>query len=190
MNVGIMCSSKETASLNSRLNNATVASVIAMKDYSFIMGAATSGSMGNIKEILKDSNRKLTIVGNEFEVQRVDADRKIIANSTFERTKKIYENSDVIIFLDGGIGTLAEITSCLSNKIETEDDKILILYNETGCFDYLLKDLERKNRNGLIDNFYDRYFDVNNNLEELANSLEKAENRFIKRGEIKNERKK
>ena len=37
MNVGIMCGSYETASMESRLNNSKIANLVAMKDYCFVM---------------------------------------------------------------------------------------------------------------------------------------------------------
>lgn len=181
MNVGIMCSSKSSASLNSRLNNATVASALAMQDYMFVMGSGTTGSMGNIKEILEENDKEIIAVGKGLELDKCRSKIKISVSSTFERAEKIYENSDAIIFLDGGMGTISEFISFLNNKIEIKDNKVLLLYNEYGNYNDLLKYLEGRKKEGLIDNDYTSYFDIAYTLEELIMKLEKAENKSHKK---------
>ena len=123
MNVGIMCGSRETASMESRLSNSRAVSEIADMGYTFVMGAGETGSMRDVKEILRENGNMLITVGNKFELDRTIADIKVEVSSTFERAERIYENSDVIIFLDGGTGTLSEFYSFLNNKVETDDKK-------------------------------------------------------------------
>ena len=147
------------------------------------MGANSFGSMGEIKEIIRENKKKLLIVGNQIELEMNMADIKVPVRSTFERTAKIYENSDVILFLNGGVGTVSEFYAFLENKLETQDNKALIIYNGNGNFNYLLEDLEKRKEEGLLDNNYNSYFDIANNLEELVASLEKAENKLMQKGE-------
>ena len=135
MNVGIMCGSSDTASMESRLNNSRAVSEIADMGYTFVMGAGETGFMRDVKEILRENGNMLITVGNRLELNRTTADVKIEVGSTFERAGHLYENSDVIIFLDGGTGTMAEFYSFLNNKIETNDDKTkLVLYNKEGYY--------------------------------------------------------
>ena len=142
MNVGIMCGSRDTASMESRLNNSRAVSEIADMGYTFVMGAGETGSMRDVKEILRENGNMLITVGNSLELDRTTADVKVEVSSTFERAEKIYENSDVIIFLDGGTGTLSEFCSFLNNKIETDDKKKeLVLVNFDGVYDKIIDDL-------------------------------------------------
>ena len=189
MNVGIMCGSYDSASLESRDNNSKIVRLLTMKDYSFVMGSAETGSMMDAKEIIRENGRFLMSVGNSFELARTEADVKVSVTSTFEKLAEIYKNSDVIIFLDGGMGTLSEFMAFLNNSIETKEEKPLILYNESGMYNYILKDLEFKRKEGLIDSSYKLHFDEAKNIEELAMYLEKAENKVnkdtLERGKVR-----
>ena len=121
------------------------------------------------------------MVGNPFELVRSHADEKIPVNSTFERTAKIYEKSDAILVLTGGTGTLSEFMAFLNNKIETKDEKPLIVYNENGNFKEILADLENRKKAGLIDDSYDLYFKVARNINDLAVFLQEAEEKFARK---------
>ena len=153
MKVGIMCGSRDTASMESRLNNSRAVSEIADMGYTFVMGAGETGSMRDVKEILRENGNMLITVGNKFELERGNADVKIEVSSPFERAGHLYENSDVIIFLDGGTGTLSEFYSFLNNKVETDDKKKeLVVVNIDGVYNKVIDDLKRRYKEGLTDN--------------------------------------
>ena len=178
MNVGIMCGSRETASMESRLSNSRAVSEIADMGYTFVMGAGETGSMRDVKEILRENGNMLITVGNRLELNRTTADVKVEVSSTFERAEHIYENSDVIIFLDGGTGTLSEFTSFLNNKIETDDKKKeLVLVNIDGVYNKQIDDLKRKYKEGLASNTLTYFKEVRSPLE-LKAYLEKVENKL------------
>ena len=177
MNVGIMCGSYETASMESRLNNSRAVSEIADMGYTFVMGAGETGSMRDVKEILRENGNMLITVGNSLELDRTTADVKVEVSSTFKRAEKIYENSDVIIFLDGGTGTLSEFCSLLNNKIETDDKKKeLVLVNIDGVYDKIIDDL-RRYKEGLASKGEYYFKEVKSPLE-LKEHLEKVENKL------------
>ena len=178
MNVGIMCGSRETASMESRLSNSRAVSEIADMGYTFVMGAGETGSMRDVKEILRENGNMLITVGNKSELDRTNADVKVEVSSTFERAEHIYENSDVIIFLDGGTGTLSGFTSFLNNKIETDDKKKeLVLVNIDGVYNKQIDDLKRKYKEGLASNTLTYFKEVRSPLE-LKAYLEKVENKL------------
>ena len=134
--------------------------------------------MRDVKEILRENGNMLITVGNKFELERGNADVKIEVSSTFERAGHLYENSDVIIFLDGGTGTLSEFTSFLNNKIETDDKKKeLVLVNIDGVYNKQIDDLKRKYKEGLASNTLTYFKEVRSPLE-LKAYLEKVENKL------------
>ena len=166
MNVGIMCGSSDMASLESRDSNSEAVYSIANKGYTFVMGAGESGSMRDAKEIIRENDNMLITVGNRFELDRTNADIKVEVGSTFERAERIYENSDVIIFLDGGTGTLSEFYSFLNNKIETDDkNKELVVVNIDGVYNKLIDDLKRRYKEGLASNTLTYFKEVRSPLE-------------------------
>lgn len=178
MNVGIMCGSKNSASMEAYEKNSEMVRAIADMGYTFVMGAGEAGTMGNVKEILIESGNMLIAVGNRFELERGNADIKVEVMSTFERAERIYENSDVIIFLDGGTGTLSEFYSFLNNKIETGDKKKeLVVVNIDGVYTKVIDDLKRRYKEGLTDNTLKCFEEVKSPLE-LKAYLEKVENKL------------
>ena len=178
MNVGIMCGSRETASMESRLSNSIAVSEIADMGYTFVMGAGETWSMRDVKEILRENGNMLITVGNKFELERGNADVKIEVSSPFERAGHLYENSDVIIFLDGGTGTLSEFYSFLNNKVETDDKKKeLVLVNIDGVYDKVIDDLRRRYKEGLASKGEYYFKEVRSPLE-LKEHLEKVENKL------------
>ena len=178
MNVGIMCGSSEMASLESRGSNSEAVYSIANKGYTFVMGAGESGSMRDVKEIIRENGNMLITVGNRFELERGNADVKVEVSSTFERAERLYENSDVIVFLDGGTGTLSEFCSFLNNKIETDDKKKeLVLVNIDGVYDKVIDDLRRRYKEGLASKGEYYFKEVRSPLE-LKAYLEKVENKL------------
>ena len=184
MYIGIMCGSYDTANLESRLSNSEVVSSLVKRDYTFVMGSGETGSMRDAKEIIRENDSLLMIIGSKNELDRTKSsktDIKIEVSSTFERLNEIYKNCDVIIFLDGGIGTLSEFTSFLNNKIETQTEKkrinndpSLILFNPNGLYNYLLKDMELRKASGLIDSNYKSFFAEANNVDELLKLVDEA----------------
>ena len=178
MNVGIMCGSSDMASLESRGSNSEAVYSIANKGYTFVMGAGESGSMRDAKEIIRENGNMLITVGNRFELERGNADVKVEVSSTFERAERIYENSDVIIFLDGGTGTMAEFYSFLNNKIETDDkNKELVVVNINGVYNKLKDDLKRRYKEGLASNTLTYFKEVRSPLE-LKAYLEEVEKKI------------
>ena len=174
MNVGIMCGSSDMASLESRDSNSEAVYSIANKGYTFVMGAGESGSMRDAKEIIRENGNILITVGNSLELGRTIADIKVEVSSTFERAERIYENSDVIIFLDGGTGTLSEFYSFLNNKVETDDKKKeLVVVNIDGVYD-----LKRRYKEGLASNVLKAFKEVRSpeELEAYLGEVEKKLN--------------
>lgn len=178
MNIGIMCGSRDTASMEAYEKNSEMVRAVADMGYTFVMGAGETGTMRNVKEIIRENGNMLITVGNKFELDRTNADIKVEVSSTFERAEKIYENSDVIVFLDGGTGTLSEFYSFLNNKIETKDNKKeLVVVNTDGVYSKVIDDLRRRFKEGLTDNTLKCFKEVKSPLE-LREHLEKVENKF------------
>ena len=184
MNIGIMCSSSDSLNIRSMYNNVSIASSLSLKAFDLVMGTSEHGLMGSVKEIFRNEGHLITCVGladtDEYESSR--ADLKIPVESPGERVNKLYMESDMVIFLAGGVGTASEFYTMLATKIELNDQKPLILYNgDDDCnYDYILKDLEAKARAGAVNKSYKAFFDVVRNEAELFMLLDKYEKRIAK----------
>ena len=59
MNVGIMCGSKSSSSMEAYEKNSEMIRAIADMGYTFVMGAGETGTMRNVKEILRENGNML-----------------------------------------------------------------------------------------------------------------------------------
>ena len=87
--------------------------------------------------------------------------------NTFERTKSIYEKSDVLIILPGGTGTLAELFSFLEEARTQPNDKKIILYNKNNYFLEIIMLISRFIKENFNDEDIFNYLCVFNNRDEL-----------------------
>ena len=61
MNVGIMCGSY-SGTIDTLNDNNTIAELVTRRPYNIVMGSGESGSMGQVKEIVRANKRKLIVV--------------------------------------------------------------------------------------------------------------------------------
>lgn len=175
-NIGIMCSSNKNCNLESRMLAENIAQAISKTDFGVVMGSGMTGLMGQIKEIFSENQVPLEVVGVEGDddLETSVGDLKVTAPSSFARTEHLYQDSDIILFLPGGVGTLSEFYSMLDYKLEKGEGKPLILYNEDHSFDLVLKDIkERSTKGGFIDPKALFDFEVVNNQKEFDQVCQK-----------------
>ena len=71
-----------------------------------------------------------------------------VTKTVGERTRNVINESDVLLFLPGGIGTLYELLTAIEWKRSYEFDKPIIIYNLFGHFDKLFDFLDMIYDNG------------------------------------------
>ncbi len=119
-----------------------------------VFGACGKGLMGLSYDCAK--NYKCEIIGiypyvYEDESKELDG-KKTPVNTVSERTDSVINESDILLFLPGGIGTVYELFTAIESKRAKEHDKPILIYNCLGFYDNLLKQLEK---------MYDEYFASN-----------------------------
>ena len=95
----------------------------------------------------------------------------VLLDTTFDRTKKLYEESDIICILPGGSGSLAEIFSFIE-EARTQETKPIILVNENNFFDLILKYMHKLIQEGFNEESIMDYIVVVNSKEELKEKVE------------------
>lgn len=117
-----------------------------LKDNDLVFGAYNSGIMKISYDIAKKMNRKVIGISPVYfkeDLLQLDCDVEILTDSISQRTDKVMEESDAIIFLPGGIGTTYELLSAIESKRSNEFDKPIIIYNSNNFFDKLIEYLEK-----------------------------------------------
>lgn len=108
-------------------------------EYDLVFGASNNGLMGLSYEVTINNRRSVIGIFPEIykdEVESLDC-LKIPVKTISDRTLQVIEQSDALIFLPGGIGTVYELFTAIESKRSHEFDKPIIIYNSCGYFDKL-----------------------------------------------------
>ncbi len=107
-----------------------------LKEHHLIIGGTKVGLIGNV--IQNTENYTQIIVKDYLEDPKKD-DHIIICDTSFERMQTIWNESDLFLFLEGGLGTLAEIISFIEENRTHEKKKKIIILNSNNYYDNIVK---------------------------------------------------
>lgn len=142
---------------------------------SLIFGASTRSLMGLSYNVAKAHN--CNIVGVCPEVYKSNFKTvectEIITDSVSNRTKKMIDLSDIILFLPGGIGTVYEFFSALESKRADEFDKPIIVYNLYGYYDELLKFMDKVYQEKFSKVSDKEYYFISDSIDEIVDYIKK-----------------
>ena len=94
-----------------------------------------------------------------------------VFETTFDLKKNVFNDSDVIICLAGGTGTVSEFFSHLEEIRSNDIDKLLVVYDEDHHFDTTLKVIEDLIDRKFNDESIYNFFKVAHNVDEFKNIL-------------------
>ena len=174
MKVFIGCSSKENIAQEYLENGKTLIEKISkIKGVDLVFGAFHQGLMGISYEEFKKQGKKVIGVTTEFYKEESDVfpyEKEIIVKTTTERFEKIEQESDLFLFLPGGLGTYAEIFSAIEEKTIGNDKKI-ILYNDNYFYTPLIKQLYHLYQEGFIDMAPKDYMIIESSKEKIVDLI-------------------
>ncbi len=145
-----------------------------LKENDLVFGAYDKGLMGISYRIAKKNKRNVTGICPEIYKQsfnKLECDTEVLTTSIIDSTRKIYNNSDVIIILPGGFGSIYEFFTANYCKICNELDKPIILYNSCGYYDKLISFINEGINNKIINEKETSKYFIANNTEEVIKYL-------------------
>lgn len=147
---------------------------VLLKDNDLVFGAYNKGLMGISYEIAKKNHRYIIGICNEFykdSLKDLECDVEEFTKSMVESTLKIYENSDALIILPGGFGTIYEFFTANYSKVCNEINIPIILYNSCGYYDKLISFMDDVCRNNFVREQERGNFVVANTIDEVLSYL-------------------
>ena len=143
-----------------------------------VFGACGKGLMGLSYNIAIDNGSD--ICGIYPEIYKSETDilncSLIPVKTVSERTDKIIEQSDVLVFLPGGIGTIYELFTAIESKRGMEHNKPIIIYNSFNFFDDVLCQLKKMSDEKFMSLKDSDYYFVCNNIKEVITYLNNYQN--------------
>lgn len=113
------------------------------RGWGLVYGGGRAGVMGSVAIATKASGGAVVGVIPDFMVERElafeEADELIVVESMRERRRIMEERADAFVALPGGIGTLEELVEILVARSLNRHAKPLILVNQDGFYDDLLR---------------------------------------------------
>ena len=155
MRLFIGCSSSD--SLDSEIVSdcrELVEDIASIPGVDLVYGAYNQGLMGVCYDAFQKQGKKIIGVTPRIYEDDIDSfllDEFYLTDTTIERFHKIYEESDVFLFLPGGIGTFSEFFNAVEEHRTMKDDKRIILYNGTYFYTPMIKELYHLYQEGFIE---------------------------------------
>lgn len=145
MKLFIGCSSKEDIPDKYFTDCEKYLNELFKQDNDLVFGAYNYGLMKTSYETaMKYDRQVIGITPKMFEndLKELNCHKEIVTETINRRTDKVIEESDALIFMPGGVGTIYELFTALESKRSGEFNKPIIIYNASGYFDKLLLFME------------------------------------------------
>lgn len=134
--------------------------------YDLVFGAASTGMMGRCYRNF-DTVSSYTVEKYVEDLANIPSKEQYVLETTFDRTKQMFCDADIIVILPGGTGTLAEIFSILEENRSISNPKNYILFNYDHYYDSVLQMINTCVQNHFNDESIYDYFQVVSCEEEL-----------------------
>ena len=172
--VGIICSASDDIDNYYKSIARSIANYLASDEYNLIYGGGTTSMMGICYDEFKNKKRKiyaLTTDKYKSEFDKLDAAKELICETTFDLKKELFQNSDVIVALPGGVGTYSELFSFIEEKRSNDKDTPIIIYDEDGYFLPFIEIIKIMQVKQMADIEVDSLYQVAHNKEEFLIAL-------------------
>ena len=117
------------------------------RGWGLIYGGGNVGLMGVVARSVQSAGGHVVGVIPNFMTERElafrEADELVVVADMRERKRIMAERADAFVTLPGGIGTLEELTEIMTEHYLNLSTKPLVLVNQDGFYDDLLRFFER-----------------------------------------------
>jgi uncharacterized protein (TIGR00730 family) len=152
--------------------------VLACMGVTVVYGGGLVGSMGSLANAVLDHKGYLIGIIPQFMMDLEWGNSKvsemIVVESMSERKIRMLENSDAVIALPGGTGTLDELMEVLALKKLGKYTKPIIILNTGGFYDHLLMFFDKMIDDKFIRPEHKKLYEIASKPEEILIKIEKA----------------
>lgn len=142
-----------------------------LKNNDLVFGGARNGLMGTIYDCAKGCNSKIIASCPkifEDSLNEIDVDEVFVTSTMIESTIYLFDRSDAIVFIPGGIGTLYELFNILQSIICKEYNIPIVIFNPNNYYDNLINMLNEMYKEKFInDDVKDLFYVSDNALDTL-----------------------
>jgi uncharacterized protein (TIGR00730 family) len=156
-------------------NAKNIGTMLAQNNLRLVYGAGDVGLMGAVANATQDAGGDVFGVIPthllDLEVGKTDLTQFIITENMHERKKLMFMNSDAIITLPGGAGSLDELFEVLTWAQLGQHTKPIFLLNTEGYWDPLITLIDHQIKSGFADPSFRDLLQDFNTVEALMKNL-------------------
>ena len=141
-------------------------------NYDLVFGAASTGMMGKTTKYFNNIY-SYTVDKYTDDLKNINSKKEYILKTTFDRTKKMYKDADLLVLLPGGTGTLAELFGILEENRSINNPKKYIIFNYNHYYDKALELIDSCIKNKFNSKDIKDYYKVVTNIKDLIKEIEK-----------------
>ena len=173
--IGIFCSASENIDKMYFESTRQIGKWMGESNKTLIYGGANLGLMECIAGAVKEyGGTVIGVVPSKLEENgKVSKylDQMIHTQNLSDRKDIITEESDILVALPGGVGTLDEVFHVIAAASIGYHQKKVIFYNEYGFYNELLKTLSTLEETGFARQPFSSYYEVAETLDELKEKI-------------------
>ena len=177
----VFCGSRSGDSPDYIIQAETLGNLIAHQNWRLVYGAGNSGMMGAVANATQRGHAKTFGVIPHHLVQRevgkTDLDNYIITDNMHERKKLMFTNSDAIVLLPGGPGSLDEFFEVLTWAQLEVHKKPIVVINVENYWDPLFSLIDHTVSKGFADSSLQKMFKITETAKEAVEYLKKLNQR-------------
>lgn len=180
MKIFVGCSSKNEIDPKYLKENKKLLDLVLIEN-DLVFGACDSGIMGIAYNSALNNGSKVTGVCPEAykdDLKSLKCDKEIVTGSVSDRTKILINESDMLLFLPGGIGTYQELFSAIESKRSHEFDKPIIIFNSNGFFNKFIEMMKQNYDEGFSKESDSSNYVIANTIEEVLSYCANEEENY------------
>ena len=151
-------------------------SYLASKGYDLIYGGCSVSMMGACYEEFKNAGRKINIYTTktyEDDLKNLDYDDCEVCDTTFDLKKRMFYDSEIVLILPGGPGTLAELLAFMEEKrSNNQGSKALVVYDGNDFYNKTFKVLDEFIENKFVGEEIYNFIKVAHNMDEFKKIID------------------
>lgn len=149
-----------------------LATYLANNNYNLVSGSI-SGLMSYVNDIFISNNMNNMIM-TVYSYQDIDINKDNVYNHNTigDRKYSLINNSNLIAFLPGGLGTFDEIFTTIESKRAKEHNLPIIIININNYYDDLINQLNKMYNNNLADKKDSNYYHIANSVDDAIKYIE------------------
>ena len=175
LSVCVFCGSRSGDNPEYLVHAKTLGNLIAKHKWRLVYGAGNTGMMGAVANATQLGKAKTFGVIPKHLVQRevgkTDLDNYIVTDNMHERKKLMFTNSDAIILLPGGPGSLDEFFEVLTWAQLEVHKKPIVVINTQNYWDPLLSLIDHTISSGFAEKSLKKLFTITETASDAVNYL-------------------